>query len=114
MKYATLLVSILIIVAVLIPGNDLPNVSIGGFDKVIHIGMFAVWAVAVRYDFNTPKFRYFLVFGYGIVFSAITEILQLLVEGRSFDIFDMAADAIGLIIGLLSSGAVLRAVNRLK
>jgi VanZ family protein len=114
MKYATLLVSLLILIAVLIPGSDLPSVNIGGFDKIVHIGMFAVWAIAVRYDFSAPKFRYFIAFACGIVFSAATEVFQLLVEGRSFDLYDMAADAIGLIIGLLLSSAVLRAVNKLK
>ena len=114
MKYATLLVSLLIIIAVLIPGSDLPSVSIGGFDKIVHIAMFAVWAIAVRYDFNAPRFKYFLVFACGLVFSVVTEVLQLLVEGRSFDLYDMAADAIGLIIGLLLSSTVLRAVNKMK
>lgn len=114
MKYATVIVSLLIIVAVLIPGPNLPDVNIGGFDKVIHIGMFGLWAVAVRYDFNSKSFKFFIVFLAGMLFSMLTEILQLLVEGRSFDIYDMAADGIGLIGGLLVSGKILKLLGKLK
>jgi VanZ family protein len=108
MKYATILVSLLIIVAVLIPGGNLPEVSIGGYDKLIHAVMFALWACAVRYDFETLRYRYLAVLLIGLLFSILTEVLQLLVEGRSLDIFDMLADMIGLAVGLLVSGRVLR------
>jgi VanZ family protein len=97
----TIIVSILIVIAVLIPGPNLPDVSIGGFDKVIHIAMFLAWAIAVRFDFRSRSFNSRVVFLAGILFSLMTEILQLLVEGRSFDIYDMAADAVGLLAGLL-------------
>jgi VanZ family protein len=112
MKYITLLVSALIIIAVLIPGRDLPDVSIGSYDKLIHMAMFATWAVAVRYDFK-DRFSLSMIFGAGLLFSLLTEVLQLLVEGRSFDLYDMAADAIGLIVGLLVSGVLLKLIDRL-
>jgi len=114
MKIATIVVSILIIIAVLIPGGNLPDVSIGGYDKLIHMAMFAVWAIAVRYDFGNSRFRYILVFFMGVAFSALTEILQLLVEGRSFDLYDMAADAVGLVVGLLIGAPLVKWVNQTK
>ena len=114
MKYTTFLVSALIIIAVLIPGSNLPNVSIGGYDKLIHIAMFIAWALAVRFDNNRQPFRYGFVFLVGILFSALTEVLQILVEGRSFDVYDMAADAIGLIVGLAISGPVIRWADQLR
>ena len=113
MKYATFFVSLLIIIALLIPGDNLPHIGIGGYDKLIHMAMFAVWAVAVRFDFDTKPFRYILIFLVGLLFSVLTEFLQLLVEGRSFDIYDMAADTVGLIAGLLVSGRVVRWVKQL-
>jgi VanZ family protein len=112
MKYATILVSLMILVAVLIPGHDLPNVDIGGYDKLIHLGMFATWTLAVRYDFRTKPSRYYLILLVGIFFSFLTELLQLPVEGRTFDAYDMAADAAGIIIGLLVSGPALRIIDR--
>ena len=114
MKFTTFFVSVLIIIAVLIPGSNLPDVSIGGYDKVIHIAMFIAWALAVRFDYNRQPFHYALVFLIGIIFSAFTEVLQILVEGRSFDIYDMAADAIGLVIGLAISGPVIRWADQLR
>ena len=114
MKLSTLFVSILIIIAVLVPGSKLPDVSIGGYDKLIHIAMFLTWAVAVRFDYNRHPFRYVLVFLIGILFSALTEVLQILVEGRSFDVYDMAADAAGLVIGLAVSGPLVRRADQLR
>lgn len=114
MKYATLVVSILIIIAVLIPGGNLPDVSIGGFDKLIHFGMFAVWVIAVRYDFTHKPFPWLLSFITGLLFSGLTEVLQLVVEGRSFDLYDMVADTLGLLAGLLLSGPVVKWVNRIR
>lgn len=74
--------------------------------------MFAMWALAVRYDFHAKPFKFFVIFSAGVLFSVLTEVLQILVEGRSFDIFDMLADVIGLIIGLLVSGPVVRWVKQ--
>ena len=114
MKLLTAFVSVLIVIAVLIPGSQLPNVSIGGYDKLIHIIMFLTWALAVRFDYDSQPFRYAFGFLLGLIFSAFTELLQILVEGRSFDINDMAADAIGLIIGFAISGPVVRWVKHLR
>lgn len=112
MKYATIVVSLLIIIAVLIPGRNLPDVSIGGYDKLIHLIMFAVWAVAVRYDFRTKPVGNIAIILAGLLFSCLTEVLQILVEGRSFDIYDMAADTIGVVVGLLISKPLLKWVTR--
>jgi VanZ family protein len=113
MKYATAIVTVLIIIAVLIPGSDLPEVGIGGFDKFVHITMFMTWAWAVRWDFPSEKFRFALVFFVGLLFSLLTEVLQLLVEGRTFDLYDMVADGLGLAVGLISGGSVVRLANRI-
>jgi VanZ family protein len=113
MRYATILVSVLIIIAVLVPRRNLPDVNIGGYDKLIHMAMFAAWAIAVRYDAKEKSFRPMQVFMLGLGFSVLTEILQLLVEGRSFDVYDVIADALGLAIGLLISGPVVTSLKKL-
>lgn len=112
MKYATLIISLLIIVAVMIPGRDLPDVNIGSYDKLIHVSMFLVWAVAACFDFGTAqRVCYFIFFG-GALFSAFTEVLQILVEGRSFDLHDMAADIVGLALGLVLARPVIARLRR--
>lgn len=112
MKYATILISALIIVAVLIPGPNLPDIRIGGYDKLIHIAMFAVWILAVRFDYGRKPFPWLLIFAAGIGFSALTEVLQLLVEGRTFDYYDMAADTVGMILGLAVGRPVVRWLHK--
>ena len=113
MKYATFFISALIIIAVLIPGPNLPDVSIGGFDKLVHVGMFFLWAFAVRYDIDRRPFPWLKTFIAGLLFSGLTEVLQLVVEGRTYDVYDMAADAIGLLCGLLIGGPVIRWIQKL-
>ncbi len=115
MKYLyTLLVSLLIIIAVLIPGPHLPDVNIVGFDKVVHIGMFGAWAMAVYYDFSIRSTRHLWAMVAGLAFSVFTEIVQIFIEGRTFDWSDMVADAIGLILGLTIGAWMLRKLFRLK
>lgn len=112
MKYATILVSVLIVIAVLIPGPNLPDIRIGGYDKVIHIVMFTVWMLAVRFDYGDRPFPWLFTFAAGIAFSALTEVLQILVEGRTFDYYDLAADAVGMVIGLAISKPVVRWLHK--
>lgn len=110
----TIIVTLLIIIAVLIPGSELPGVDIIGFDKLVHFGMFATWAVAIRYDLPDRTFAFRLVLIAGLTFSILTEVLQILAEGRTFDVYDMLADAIGLLAGLLVSKKVVSFMKNLK
>jgi VanZ family protein len=107
-----IVVSALILIAVLLPGSKLPEVGWFGFDKIVHFGMFATWAVAVRYDLSPKNFRFYLVFLSGVFFSLTTEVLQILVEGRSFDVYDILADSIGVIAGLLVSKKLLSLIKK--
>lgn len=111
MKLFTLIVSVLIMIAVLIPGSNIPDVDVVGVDKLVHICMFAAWAIALRFDF--PKAPLWLVFVLGMMFSFLTEVVQLFAEGRTFDFYDMLFDALGLLIGLTLSRFAIRLINRL-
>jgi VanZ family protein len=112
--FLTALVTVLIIIAVLTPGSKLPGVDLIGFDKLVHFGMFATWAVAVRYDLPDRVFAFWLVLTAGLTFSILTEVLQILAEGRTFDVYDMLADAIGLLAGLLVSKKIVSLMKNLK
>src|SRR5688572_7320147 len=109
MKVLAIIVSVLIVIAVLIPGSTIPDVSFVGVDKFVHIAMFSCWAIAIRYDF--PSVKPWLVFVFGIVFSLFTEILQLFIEGRSFDLYDMVADGAGLLLGLIFTRPATKILN---
>lgn len=110
MKYwPTITVTLLIIIAVLLPGRAIPGVGIFQFDKLVHFIMFFVWATAVRRDFPSGAFSKIIITG--LVFSFFTEVLQIVAEDRTFDLYDMLADAVGLIVGLWLAPYVLRIVK---
>lgn len=114
MKYLfTGITSVLILIAVILPGSTIPDVGFIGFDKVVHIGMFGTWAVAVCYDFNARGYRHAGTFTAGLAFSLLTEVVQIFVEGRTFDWSDMVADAIGLFLGLVLAGAIIRLIRKI-
>ena len=112
MKYlATSFVSILILVAVLLPGSKIPDVGFSGIDKLAHFTLFYLWSLAVRFDFN-HNFKWAFAFLIGLLFSYLTEVLQLFVEGRAYDIYDMVTDTVGLSIGLLTGNYALKIIIR--
>lgn len=113
MKYwLTIATTVIILIAVLLPGSSLPDVSSFGMDKIIHFTLFFAWAIAVRYDFSNAK--KIPVFVLGILFSFITEILQLFAEDRSYDLYDMLADSLGLAMGLIVSHLVIPLITTLR
>ena len=110
MKF-TIIVSILILIAVLIPGSNIPDVNVVGIDKIVHISMFFTWAVAFRFDLKS-KFSWKVALISGLSFSLLTEVLQILAEGRSFDLLDIAADGVGLLLGIALSKRILSLIYR--
>lgn len=111
MKYwLTTLVSLGILVVVLLPGSTIPNPKIVGLDKIVHFTMFFTWMVAVRYDFSFLKKWLLLLIG--LFFSVLTELFQLFVEARSFEVYDLLADSIGVIAGLLLSPYLLSLIKK--
>ncbi len=99
----------LIIFLTCLPGKDLPTIGwLEGifFDKWVHIGLFGLLTFLFSYPiFNTDwtvkgKIYYCLLiailsslWGLGIEF-----IQKYYVTGRSFDLFDWAADSVGALI----------------
>lgn len=108
-KGATIFVSTCILITVLLPGSSLPDLPGAGLDKLVHLTLFAVWAIALQYDFHLSLPRLLLA---GVGFTVLTEVLQLFVEGRTFDGYDMVADIVGLLVGFVAFPTVLRWVKR--
>jgi VanZ family protein len=112
MKYlATIFVTVLILVAVLLPGSKIPSVGFQGIDKLAHFTLFYMWSLAIRFDFNN-NFKWIIGFIAGLTFSYLTEVLQLLVEDRAFDYYDIIADTAGLSVGLATGIFVLKIITR--
>jgi len=101
--------TILIMVLVGIPGNQIPKVShfidLLQPDKIVHIGLFApfsfLWISYFSRKFNSIKWSVILVVILGMFYATVTELLQVYVFiGRSGNFPDAIADFIGAIIGI--------------
>lgn len=92
-----------------LPGNDIPQVSLLDqlhVDKIVHFVLFGGIVLWISYGYyrqkgsisNTTLFLIALVAsGYGL---AIEYIQKYLVVNRSFDMWDVAADAAGALAGI--------------
>jgi len=100
----------LIIVLVLsgYPGNQLPKVAVWQFDKLVHVGMYAVLSFLLflplsKQFLNIEKrfrIRLIIILG-GVSFGGLMEILQEnIFINRSGDWIDFIANTIGSILGV--------------
>lgn len=94
----------IIFAACLIPGREVPSLSIFQYDKLIHFGIFALLAFLLLFLVKEPKKVHgLLVFlactGYGY----FVELLQGsgITEGRAFDHLDAFADSLGAVAGVV-------------
>jgi glycopeptide antibiotics resistance protein len=97
----------LLLVGLLTPGQQLPDVhKVPGMDKMVHFGLFAVFAFLWARVFNNSKRKRikkskyipnFLVFVF--VFAILVEYIQRLVPGRSFDYMDILFNIMGVAAG---------------
>ncbi len=102
----TILVSILILIALLMPPSGIPSVGPPWIDKVVHFGIFGFLCVIYFGEHyyhhqqlpNIPKSMLYLV-----SYAILTEVLQYLSGYRTFDIYDIIADTVGIVIGIAFS-----------
>jgi VanZ family protein len=84
-----------------VPSDAIPQSIIFSQDKLIHMGVYAVFGILLyrgirRRSTGTWIAAGWLTFGIGVVYGASDEFHQHFVPGRSMDIFDLIADAIGI------------------
>lgn len=99
-KWTSLLVAV-VLVLILMPGDDVPSVGIPHLDKVVHFCMFGSinFMFYLEYYFNNkclPKWIKPCI--YLVIYAVITEVLQYFVPGRSCDVKDLIADTLGIVI----------------
>jgi len=111
--WPAILWSAIVIILLCIPGSDLPDESsfleIPYFDKWVHFGIFALfvtlwcWAVSLKSQTGLVK-KFILITISGIALGYLLELAQkYLVPNRDYDLWDVVADGIGTVIGLLFS-----------
>ncbi|MDR1341152.1 MAG: VanZ family protein [Prevotellaceae bacterium] len=100
---------ILIAFACLMPGDTIPNTSffsrIPYFDKIVHFMMYFIFALFLMSGFSrqygkTSAKAYIFSFILAFLFGVMIEFIQEKV-GRSYDVYDMIANTLGVIVSLL-------------
>lgn len=95
-----------IMVVSVIPGADLPSLSIWEPDKVMHVFVYAVLTFLVfkwLKSFSTPvslNKKAFIAVTVCILYGFIIELIQLILPTRSFDLLDELANTIGCLLSL--------------
>lgn len=84
----------------LIPDSS-ASLPSSGNDKLNHFLAFFVLALLVDRSFPTPTFNYnkiFILVGYGLMI----EIIQFFIPSRSFSLYDLLADTVGIFAYVMS------------
>lgn len=100
----TIISVVLILIAVLMPGSDVPSVGIPNIDKVVHAGMFGVLTLCFYGEYTWSNKRMPSLFLPALIIEAFalsTEFMQNFASGRSCDMKDFAADSVGIIAVIL-------------
>lgn len=96
LPWASAAVTLVILVATMTPGSAVPKVGFDGADVVVHVVAFAAWGLVVSRELSVGPG---LVWVAGMVLALCTELLQMLVPGRTFAMWDLVSDAVGLAAG---------------
>ncbi len=100
---------IFILIALLSPGDKIPNTPEIPFkDKIVHFGLFFVltflWLRVGNKKNSKNKFikKYFTIYlVFGVLIAILVEYLQMYVPNRSFDYYDITANMIGGAVGII-------------
>ncbi len=103
-RFAAVLWTLLIFILCLWPGDELPKSDIPLIDKWVHLVLFAPFTFLWFAAYPARAFqRTTVIFIAGCCMGYLVECLQGAFPGlgRSYDLLDVAADAIGSLIGVL-------------
>jgi VanZ family protein len=113
-RFAAVVWTLLIFIACLTPAKDIPDVPVPLIDKWTHFVLFGVFAFLLLLSNPTTNTkRLILVFFTAFVLGSLIELLQgyFASLGRSCDIMDALADAIGGAIGVITFYLIARRNN---
>ena len=99
----------LIIVGCFIPGSNLPKIRVENLDKILHSALFFLFSFSAIIGFikqnQFPKLHFDAVknvVGISTLLAITTEVIQhFFIPNRSFDIFDILSDLVGIILAFV-------------
>ena len=93
----------LILIGSSIPGKSVPTVFALTWDKLLHvIEYFFLGILGFRAYENRYKYITIMISMFGIIFGCIDEMWQSLIPGRNPSYYDVIADGIGVILGVIT------------
>lgn len=96
--------TLMIFIACLIPGRDVPSVNFPLMDKWVHFVIFGgfsfLWLATFQRTDLMKRIAFFLL---AVLFGYVVELLQGsgITSGRSYDMWDVLADGIGGALGVI-------------
>lgn len=103
--------SLIILWLISIPGSNMPKtplLAIPHLDKLVHFGIFVVFAFLLNYGLSKQasvfcqKQQYTISLLIGVIYSAGTELLQyIVISARSAEFWDFVANFTGCVVGVL-------------
>jgi len=89
----------------LLPPKDFPDIPLfPGADKVVHTCMYLglTWLACWSMHAEVKRIWYYLIILFSISWGVVMEIFQYIMHmGRSFDLYDIAGNSLGTLIGVL-------------
>jgi len=89
----------------LLPMRDLPHVhEFPGFDKIVHFSMYFMFSFLFGWALKADHNYYWLLLivpvtiGWGVFMEVLQNLTH---QGRNFDFYDMVANSVGVVIGIL-------------
>ncbi|HET8962495.1 MAG TPA: VanZ family protein [Chitinophagales bacterium] len=108
-KWVALSWASLILLLSVIPGQDLPTITFWEIDKIVHTIFYFVLSftsiIAIKQQYPRVPLRFnAIIYGVGlcILYGLCIEIVQgAFLESRSFDLYDLVANFIGCVLGVI-------------
>ena len=91
----------------LLPSKNIPDVKVFSYDKLGHLGVFAIlflllaWGFTKQYKNEAGNKSTYIALTISIVYSTALELLQKFIPGRAFDLYDIIANSSGIFTGLI-------------
>ena len=105
--WASLLWALVLAFLMLLPQEAFPQSKLLSYDKLAHIGVFAILSFLVLFGFRKKtnkrplENKYLIrVLTICVVYGMVLESLQSLVPGRMTDVYDLIANTLGAIVGV--------------
>ena len=97
----TIFWAILIAVLSLVSFKSIAKDIVSGNDKFYHFVFYAIFAVLLKLSIRNKKMNFFIIC-FVVIYGIIIEILQgVLTTTRESDLFDVLANTLGAIVGLI-------------